>query len=340
MTLRFSSSDSNANIRDILSRTVSQFADSRQPLIYNKVNTEHLSHPTGTHFINSRQFLHNFFSRFLSALIAHCHARVLFIYFWLLCVAKSKRAPSKTRAKKFKLCLSFFIFLFNALFLNAQGEKDSLVPKWELGLAPGYIYTYPTFDNYSNNKNSSLGGINVYMKYKVRKHIHFTFGLSYDLLGYEGSRYYYSISYPTLSGNYSESFKYSLLNLPAQININIRMRKFNFSVSPGITISRLLHNEYTRIYPAGFSGNQYFDSGNTMIVFASLSSSISFKATNNITLFSEAEIVKAITPIFYITENYYNFPQPYTVQTKSADYVQYYKISLGIFYALKKNKKT
>jgi hypothetical protein len=101
MTLRFSSSDNYASTRDNLSRTASQFADSRQILTYNKVNRQVLSYPTVTHFINGRQILHNFFSRFLSALIAHCRARFFFIGIWLLCAAKSKRAPSKTRAKIF-----------------------------------------------------------------------------------------------------------------------------------------------------------------------------------------------------------------------------------------------
>ena len=101
MTLHFSSPDSYSDNHDNLSWTTSQFANCRQILIYNKVSRQILSHPTVTHFINSGQILHNFFSRFLSALIAHCHARFFFIGFWLLCAAKSKRAPSKTRAKIF-----------------------------------------------------------------------------------------------------------------------------------------------------------------------------------------------------------------------------------------------
>jgi len=101
MTLYFSSPDNNANIQDNLSWTASQFADSGQIRIYNKVTRLFRFHPTVTHLINSGQILHNFLSRFLSALFAHCRARIFFIGFWLLCAAKSKRAPSKNRAKKF-----------------------------------------------------------------------------------------------------------------------------------------------------------------------------------------------------------------------------------------------
>ena len=128
MTLRFSTSDNHASSRDNLSWTASQFADSRQnpknilspdsssfrltafpsltaflKTTYNKVARQLFSPLTVAQAQTATQYkiLHNFFSRFLSALIAHCRARFFFIGFWLLCAAKSKRAPSKTHAKKF-----------------------------------------------------------------------------------------------------------------------------------------------------------------------------------------------------------------------------------------------
>jgi hypothetical protein len=143
-----------------------------------------------------------------------------------------------------KKTIQILIFLFISLTSFAQRKKDTLSSKWEIGLSPSYIYEYPTYHSYPKNKNTSLGGINLSLKYNISKLFHLTYGISYDNLGYTGSEYISNSNYSFENGFYSETFKYSLLSPYFRLNFNVGWRKLFFEISPGFYFENIIDNEY------------------------------------------------------------------------------------------------